>query len=301
MKNHNPKISIVIPTYNHATFLARAIESVLFQTFEDWELIIIDNYSSDRTSEILKDITDPRIRIFKFKNKGVIASSRNIGIRSAKGEWIAFLDSDDWWENTKLQLVFDHINPNVDFIYHSLRVSTGNRFKDKFYNLKSMQYKSPVLKNLLLCGNKIPNSSVVVRKMLLEKISFLSEDVDMIGCEDYNGWLRIANLTDQFLFINKKLGNYTHHSDGISQKDMSDATVKAAEPFLKALTSRELNIFMGAVKYMRGRHSYKRNNISSSIKNLSFSLLYAKKWSIKLKCLFMLIHLNYCFFLKKSS
>ena len=73
LKAH-PKISIVIPTYNHATFLARAIESVLFQTFEDWELIIIDNYSSDRTSEILKDITDPRIRIFKFKNKGVCNS-----------------------------------------------------------------------------------------------------------------------------------------------------------------------------------------------------------------------------------
>jgi hypothetical protein len=103
------------------------------------------------------------------------------------------------------------------------------------------------------------------------------------------------------LFINKTLGNYTHHPHGISQKDMSDATVKAAKPFLPLLTKREFNIFMGSVCYTRGRFCYKNKDHNSSIKNLSFALLYAKKWSIKSKCIIMLIHLYFTYFLNINN
>ena len=98
----NPLISIVIPSYNHARFIKNAIDSILNQTFLNWEVLVVDNYSSDETDIVLEKYIDNRIRCFKIKNEGVIARSRNKGILEAKGDWIAFLDSDDWWTNTKL-------------------------------------------------------------------------------------------------------------------------------------------------------------------------------------------------------
>jgi glycosyltransferase involved in cell wall biosynthesis len=84
-----------MPTYNHAKFINLAVSSVLAQTFVNWELIIIDNFSTDETIELLDAYSDERIKILQINNQGSIARSRNLGITSAKAEWIAFLDSDD--------------------------------------------------------------------------------------------------------------------------------------------------------------------------------------------------------------
>ncbi len=97
-----PLVSVVIPTYNHARYLVRALESVLNQTFTNWEAIVIDNHSTDNTDEVMESFSDPRISYLKIHNNGIIAASRNAGIRVAKGEWIAFLDSDDWWTQDKI-------------------------------------------------------------------------------------------------------------------------------------------------------------------------------------------------------
>ena len=92
-----PFVSVVIPTYNHAKFLGKALESVIYQTYRNWEVIVIDNKSTDGTRQVIENYKDPRIQYFKISNDGIIAKSRNLGINVAKGEWIAFLDSDDWW------------------------------------------------------------------------------------------------------------------------------------------------------------------------------------------------------------
>lgn len=88
-------VSIVIPTYNRAQDLERALKSLLAQTFCDWEALIVDNYSKDNTDELIKSFNDPRMKLFKIHNQGVIAASRNVGIKNAKGGYVAFLDSDD--------------------------------------------------------------------------------------------------------------------------------------------------------------------------------------------------------------
>ena len=90
-----PLVSVVIPTYNHARYLARALQSVLDQTYTNWEAIVIDNHSTDNTDEVMASFADSRITLLKIHNNGVIAASRNIGIRAANSEWITFLDSDD--------------------------------------------------------------------------------------------------------------------------------------------------------------------------------------------------------------
>jgi len=92
-----PFFSIVIPTYNQGNLLSKCLESVLFQSFRDFEIIVIDNNSTDTTNKIIKKFKK-KIIYKKIRNKGVIAKSRNLGIRIAKGKWIAFLDSDDIWK-----------------------------------------------------------------------------------------------------------------------------------------------------------------------------------------------------------
>ena len=101
----NPLISVVIPTYNHAHYLGCALESVLNQTYTNWEAIVIDNHSTDNTDEVMASFTDPRITYLKIHNNGVIAASRNAGILTAKGKWVAFLDSDDRWYPRKFEQI----------------------------------------------------------------------------------------------------------------------------------------------------------------------------------------------------
>ena len=100
--NKNPFFSVVIPTFNQDSFLKKAINSVLQQTFKDFEIIIIDNNSTDNTEETVKYFNLENIQYEKISNGGIIAKSRNLGIKKAKGKWIAFLDSDDDWNPRSL-------------------------------------------------------------------------------------------------------------------------------------------------------------------------------------------------------
>ena len=121
MDKTNTLVSIVVPTYNHSIYLKRALESIINQTYENWEVIVIDNHSTDNTFEVVANFKNNRIKYLQVHNKGIIAISRNIGIKSANGEWIAFLDSDDWWTRDKLEICIQSINEKVDFIYHVFR------------------------------------------------------------------------------------------------------------------------------------------------------------------------------------
>ena len=105
MPSMKPVYSVIIPTYNPGHLIGRCLSSVIAQTFQAWEAIVVNNYSQDNTIEVVEGFRDERVRLFNFSNKGVIAASRNEGIRQAGGDFIAFLDSDDWWYPKKLEIV----------------------------------------------------------------------------------------------------------------------------------------------------------------------------------------------------
>ena len=107
--NSSPFFSIIIPTYNRAAFITKAIKSVLEQTYNDWELIIIDDGSTDNTKDVIKQFEDVRINYFFQKNQER-SSARNNGIKKSKGKYICFLDSDDYYLNNRLQLLYNEIN-----------------------------------------------------------------------------------------------------------------------------------------------------------------------------------------------
>ena len=213
--NNKPEVSIIIPTYNHAHLLDRCLTSVIGQTFSNWEAIVVNNKSKDYTVEVVKLLKDSRIKLVNFSNNGVIAASRNKGVQVSEGKYIAFLDSDDFWYADKLKISLDSLK-KADVVYHDFDVYT-QRGKKHFKKLQSRQIGSPVFIDLMRNGNAVINSSAVVRRDVVEKVEGLSEDVSIIANEDFDLWLRIAKITDNFLYIPKSLGGYWMGSGKVTE------------------------------------------------------------------------------------
>jgi glycosyltransferase involved in cell wall biosynthesis len=203
----NINFSIVMPNYN-SNFLKRAIKSVINQTYDKWELIIVDNYSNNNPEKIVDIFKDKRIFFSKFRNNSNIAKSRNYGIKQSKFDWIAFLDSDDVWEKNKLFLVKKNIEKlNPDLIYHGMYyLPKRMMFFKKIIQDKSKKMEEPIYDNLIKFGNGIANSSVVVKKKKLLEIDLISESKNKYSWEDYDCWIRLAKNKNNFSFINKVLG-----------------------------------------------------------------------------------------------
>jgi glycosyltransferase involved in cell wall biosynthesis len=282
-----PLITVIIPTFNHANFLKRALQSVCDQTYINWEIIIIDNYSTDKTDSIIRSFTDKRIKSLKINNNGLIAASRNMGIRAAKGEWIAFLDSDDWWSSNKLEICLSYMGADIDFIYHNLDVIYD---KPSFFKKRTSCSKvgTPVLKSLLCMGNPIANSGVVVRKELLVQVGGISEEVDMVAAEDYNTWLKISAITDAFKYIPTSLGGCLIHDGGMSQRDMSIPHRYAVDAFKSVLTNDELKYLEKDIFYISGRHKYLNRELFDARVDLMQSLSFKKLYQ-SLKAIYMTI------------
>ena len=269
-----PLVSIVIPTYNHAKFISKALKSVIDQTYKNWEAIIIDNESVDETYKLINNFNDSRIKYFKISNDGVIAKSRNLGIKEAKGDWVAFLDSDDWWTKDKLEVCFSKIAKDVDFIYHAHEYVNKSKYFFKKKIIKGRQLKKPILNDLLIGtitkGSQISNSSVIVRKDILIKIGGLNENKILVGSDDYDTWLRIAQITDQFLYINKKLSFYLVHNANTSSKDMSIPQRLAVRDFMHLFNNQQkLNLEI-KLRYISGSYNYLNNNNEKAKKDFIF-------------------------------
>lgn len=212
----NGLVSVIIPTYNHGEFLKRALKSVCAQSWKNWEIIVVDNCSTDNTDEIMNGWVGNNIKYLKVNNNGVIAVSRNVGIRAACGEWIAFLDSDDWWESNKLEKTIN-LSAGTDVLYHDLKIYDQKSKKILRHNrVRSRQIARPHYFELLKLGNVIPNSSVVVRRSCLDSIEYLDEDPKLVGCEDFDLWLRLAKKGYDFRRIKGSYGFYQINGGNVS-------------------------------------------------------------------------------------
>ena len=187
-----PTISIVITCYNYSCYLAGCLDSVLSQTFQDFEVIVVNDGSTDNTDEVIFPyIKDPRIIYIKQKNSGQ-AKAKNTGIQKSKGRLIAFLDADDLWDTTKLEKqmpLFD--DKGVGVVYSRVR------YIDEQGDDVSFQHKSTYLTpragkitEFLFIDNFIPFSSSVVRRECFERVGVFDESIRM-GI-DWDLWLRIS-------------------------------------------------------------------------------------------------------------
>ena len=182
------EVSVIIPTYNREEQVCRAIESVLGQTYNDYEIIVIDDASTDNTQERLGKFKDRIKLITHQKNRGVSAA-RNSGIKEAKGKYIALLDSDDHWLPEKLRVQIDFFNNNPDALIcqpQEIWIRKGKRVNPAKKHLKpSGDIFIPSLKLCL-----VSPSAVMIKKQLLDEVGLFDEELPV--CEDYDLWLRIS-------------------------------------------------------------------------------------------------------------
>ena len=203
-----PLVSIIIPTYNHAHFLRKALDSVVNQTFTNWEAIVVNNFSEDNTIEVVASYDDPRIRLVNFANNGIIGAARNYGLSLTEAPLIAFLDSDDFWYPEKLELCLDKLAFGYDLVCHSeIWAGPGERRRTMHYGPEvRATYES-----LLLEGNCISTSAVMVRRVWLDRTSAFSTKAEFVTAEDYDLWLKLAREGARIGFVEKVLGEYRIH------------------------------------------------------------------------------------------
>lgn len=205
------KVSIIIPTYNRASILRETIINVLQQEFLDFELIIIDDGSNDHTKEIVRSFEDKRIK-YLFKEKRGVSSARNLGIIVANGEYIAFLDDDDYWPKDYLEKMIKALNSNQDFeVAYCIIKKVG---KDGKIILEGNKHKhqSGFVTNSLFLHKFLLLSRLVVKRLIARNVMF---DENLQNAEDIDFLLRLTFKT-KFLFIDNVKVEWRQTKGGLS-------------------------------------------------------------------------------------
>lgn len=219
----SPKISIIIPTYNRGTFIKNTIKCVINQTFTDWELLVVDDGSTDNTAKIVKELClkDSRIKYLYQENSGCPSSPRNLGIKNATGEFVAFLDSDDEWYREKLErqikLFENSQDPHLGIVtcFACIKEYKTGKMIAKRNNF----YRGNILKELAH-DNFIFTSSCVMTKLSILKGAGLFDTRFKIS-EDWDMWIRISKLGYTADFVPEYLMNYVAHDKNIYYRNKS--------------------------------------------------------------------------------
>jgi len=231
-----PLLTIVIPTFNRADFLRESVHSVLSQTFTDFELIVVDDGSTDHTKEVMLEF--PRVRYVACEENSGVSHARNLGIGLARGRYICFLDSDDLWIQNKLETQIHWMESHGEcqvcytdeiWIRKGVRVNPMNKHR---------KYSGDIFPHCLpLCT--VSPSSVLMRSSLFDEVGLFDEDLAV--CEDYDLWLRISLKYPVHFIAEKLIVKQGGHEDQLSTKywGMDRFRVIALEKLLKGSSLNE--------------------------------------------------------------
>lgn len=218
-----PVVSVIMPAFNASKYIQESICSVIAQTYSNWELIIVDDGSTDNTANIiLKNCTlDTRIKYF-YQENGKQGKARNLGISHSKGKYIAFLDADDIWCPEKLEIQLEEIvAQNVDLVFSDSYIFDNENIFDR---TKRMHTANHIFKGedglkLFLTGNKIPILTVLTKKEKIALVANFSEILTIQNAEDYHLWLKM--LLNDFVFYGseKILTFYREHDESATSLD----------------------------------------------------------------------------------
>jgi glycosyltransferase involved in cell wall biosynthesis len=291
-----PLVSVVIPTYNQADYLREALQSVLDQTVSDWEVIVINNNSSDHTVEVVEAFKDCRFQLINFSNNGIIGASRNLGIKNAKSPWVAFLDSDDLWYPEKLELCMKETD-GADIIAHRFELVKNNCVVHKSLLVKEKDF---LYRNLILKGNCLAPTTTIVRKTLLDEVGGFSEKKDFVTVEDFDLWLKMSSKQASLRFISQVLAKYRLHDSNASSSAIRllDAALKVLEKHYNLLEKKRGFDFVlywriiAVLYYQAGRKCLmkgdRRNAIQYFLKSFKRYPFYIKNYIFFLIALFSL-------------
>ena len=210
----SPLVSIIMPAYNAAQYISESIQSVIDQTYTNWELIVIDDGSTDETAEIVKNCAAKETRIlYLYQENGKQGKARNFGINKSSGEYIAFLDADDLWVTDKLEIQAKYLleHPNIDLVFsqgYFLEVG-GNRNFDVLIKESWTIDDFP----LFIENNRIPILSVILKRAKLIIVDCFEENIEIQNVEDYHLWMKLLLHHCIFASIPNRLFYYRIHPE----------------------------------------------------------------------------------------
>ncbi|WP_276359549.1 glycosyltransferase [Daejeonella sp. H1SJ63] len=253
----SPKVSVIVTTYNRCELLSETIQSIINQTFTDFELIVVDNNSNYDFVGLMQSFCDSRIKFFQNPNDGIIARNRNFGIKRAVGEYIALCDDDDIWEQTKLREQVEIIDK-----YPDVALCCTNTYFINMKNLPFLNRFTSFVKNIFLSSNLLSakyllislhyviNSSVLFKRELINSCGFINEDPLLRSIEDYEFWFRISQ-NNRIYYLNKKLLWYRLHPEQLSTVDNQ----KVYKRTLKVVSDnwRDLNLLQKIIYSIQKR------------------------------------------------
>ncbi len=208
------KVTVIIPTYNRAQTLRRAIESVQSQSFKDWQMIVVDDGSTDETQSLLENILEPKLKVIKTQNKGV-SHARNRAVKESQTQWIAFLDSDDEWLPEKLQSQMDLADKDKALqVIHGEEIWIRNGIRVNPMKKHQKNGGDIFFDSIKLCC--MSPSTVVLKKSLLLEVGLFREDFPV--CEDYDLWLKITSRYPVGFINQPIIKKYGGHEDQLSRQ-----------------------------------------------------------------------------------
>ena len=280
-------ISVVIPLYNKASLIEETIQSVLKQTFTDFELIIINDGSTDDSAAVVDRIQDPRIHLINIKNSGV-SVARNTGIETATRPWIALLDGDDWWAPTFLEEMVDAIKAfPQNVLFASGRCLVFTLEEERYaHAMLPRDGETAVINYFRVISEHLPlinSSNVVIKKSHFESAGFFRPGQKQH--EDHDLWMRLA-IKQGVVFVNKNLSFYRKNETGSASQNSYKAPdfktfLETMISVKNKLTEEELNYFntyanrFCILTYLKHYGTYSKQE-KQMIKRLLLQLLHGK-------------------------
>jgi glycosyltransferase involved in cell wall biosynthesis len=245
-------VSVVIPVYNRANVIGRCLESVLRQTYRAVEIIVVDDGSTDNLSEMVQPVWN-QIHLIRQPNRGQ-GAARNAGIKAAKGGWVAFLDSDDLWEEKKLEIQMRSILSKGYEWGHTKAAILPQSENQRFFGDWFHGNRNGMVAQDLLQTNFICTSSVLIKKQVLDQVGGFSEDREIQNFEDYELWLRIAAMIG-IDYVDIPLTLYTTESMNRARQESVLRQIEKNEEVMKKLESLPFSIYSSAqIKKRRFRY-----------------------------------------------
>ncbi len=252
-----PLVSIVVPTFNRAALLRETLTSLLAQTWQHLQIVVVDNMSVDDTAAAVASFRDPRITCLRHPNGGVIAVNRNLGIRTSSGDYVAFCDDDDVWEPAKLerQVAAMEADPSVGLCYTDGATFRGDAILHP--RMVSRRVFNDHFRRLLW-DNCIPSSSVMVRRSIFAATGLIDESPRLTAVEDYEMWLRVAHR-HKLVFLDSPLIRYRIHgpSAGLKPAAVSLRNVQVLRSVQRKLGLSPWRIALPIV-HQYAKHAYFR-------------------------------------------
>lgn len=283
-------VSIITPVFNALPFVSKTIDSVLNQTYQHWELILVDDGSTDGSyMKIEPYLKDSRIKYIHQENQGQ-GKARNTGIKASKGDFIAFLDSDDLWVPEKLDLqisLFDE--QDIDLVYsNAFIINSDGICSDivmKTGSQAGIQAESDLLRNLIRGNIFVPILTVLLkRESIINSLGF-DESTDLKNAEDFDLWIRIASQGAKFLFEDRFLSYYRIHENQSTASDPTSTgqvicsllNLRRNRPILSK--EIDLSILDRLIVLFRqsGFLTYKRDSFYNSLCEIGVSSKYLNK------------------------